>query len=83
MIHVSVVIPLHNPPTEHLGPTLEALRRQTLPSTEWELILVDNRSRVPVATDTTAWHPHGQVIRKEVPGLDSPLAWTPWATGRW
>lgn len=69
MIQVSVIIPLYNPPPEHLGPTLEALRRQTLPLTEWELVLVDNRSRVPVTTDTAAWHPHGKVLREETPGL--------------
>ncbi len=69
MIQVSVVIPAYNPPTEHLGPTLEALRAQTLPLTQWELVIVDNRSRVPVPTDTVAWHPHGRVIPEATPGL--------------
>ena len=69
MIHVSVVIPLYNPPPEHLGPTLDSLRAQTLPLAEWELVLVDNKSRVPIPAATAAWHPHGRVVREETPGL--------------
>lgn len=69
MIRISVTIPIYNPPAEHLGPTLAALRAQTLPLADWELVLVDNRSRVPVTADCIAWHPHGKVIREETPGL--------------
>lgn len=69
MIKISVTIPVYNPPPEHLGPTLDALRAQTLPLDEWDLVLVDNRSKVPVTPDLVAWHPHGKVVREETPGL--------------
>jgi hypothetical protein len=69
MIRLSVVIPVYNPPPEHIEPTLAALRAQTLPADEWELILVDNRSRTPVGSALVAWHPHGKVVREETPGL--------------
>lgn len=69
MIKIAVAIPVYNPPPEHIGPTLDALRVQTLPLAEWELVLVDNRSRVPVPANLAAWHPHGKVIREETPGL--------------
>ncbi|MFZ5495237.1 MAG: glycosyltransferase family 2 protein [Verrucomicrobiota bacterium] len=69
MIRISVAIPVYNPPPGHIGPTLEALRAQSLPPDEWDLVLVDNRSKVPVTPDLVAWHPHGKVVREETPGL--------------
>lgn len=69
MIELSVVLPAYNPPPEHLEPTLDALRAQTLPRAQWELVIVDNRSRTPVAEGTAAWHPHARVVREEAPGL--------------
>ena len=43
---VSVVIPTHNPRMDYLARVLEALRAQTLPREQWEIIVVDNGSRV-------------------------------------
>ena len=69
MIQISVVIPVYNPPPEHLGPTLAALQAQTLPPSDWELVLVNNLSRIPVGADLVAWHPHGKVVLEKTPGL--------------
>lgn len=68
MIRVSVVIPAYFPPPEQIGPTLAALRAQTLPLAEWELVVVDNRTVPPLAPDLVAWHPAGRVLREEKPG---------------
>ena len=46
---LSVVIPACNPGMRHFGIVLEALRNQTLPKNRWELIVVDDASRVPLA----------------------------------
>ncbi|MFM8886466.1 MAG: glycosyltransferase, partial [Chthoniobacterales bacterium] len=46
---VSVVIPTHNPRVDYLARVLEALRGQTLAKRLWELVVVDNGSRVPLA----------------------------------
>lgn len=43
-VFVSVIIPTHNPHAERLGRTLKALKDQTHPVNNWELILVDNAS---------------------------------------
>ena len=45
---VSVVIPTHNPRMDYLPRVLDALRGQTLPHEQWELVVVDNASRVPL-----------------------------------
>jgi glycosyltransferase involved in cell wall biosynthesis len=45
---LSVVIPACNPGMRHFQIVLEALRDQTLPKDRWELIVVDDASRVPL-----------------------------------
>ena len=45
---VSVVIPACNPGMRHFRIVLEALRDQTLAKDRWELIVVDDASRVPL-----------------------------------
>lgn len=65
---LSVVLPTHEPRPEFLAETLAALRRQTLPSSEWELIVVDNASRRPLAPDRH-WQPNGRTIREPRLGL--------------
>jgi len=47
-VKVSVVIATHNPRADYLRRTLEALRGQTMPREQWELVVVDNSSRVPL-----------------------------------
>lgn len=47
-VAVSVVIPTHNPRVDYLARVIEALHGQTLPREHWELVVVDNGSRVPL-----------------------------------
>lgn len=65
---ISVIIPAHNPRPEFLHRTLEALRAQTLPFAQWELLLVDNASNPPLASDLS-WHPHARILREPKLGL--------------
>jgi glycosyltransferase involved in cell wall biosynthesis len=51
---VSVVMPTHNPRMDYLRRVLEALRVQTLPREQWELVVIDNNSRVPLRVDAGA-----------------------------
>lgn len=44
LLDVSVVIPAHNPHRGRLDEVLGALRRQTLPLSAWETLLIDNAS---------------------------------------
>jgi hypothetical protein len=46
---MSVVIPTHNPRMDYLARVVDALRGQTLSKDLWELVIVDNGSRVPLA----------------------------------
>ncbi len=63
---VSVLIPTYNPRLDNLQLVLDALRAQTLPAAEWELIVVDNGSDSPVAGRIDlSWHPHGRCVREE------------------
>ena len=67
---LTVLIPTHNPQADLLGRVMAALQAQTLPRTEWELIVVDNASNSLLAPrlDVT-WHPTGRVLREEKLGL--------------
>jgi len=60
---VSVVIPAHNPPAAHFQRVLEALRAQTLLLQEWELIVVDDGSRVALADSVdVSWHQNARIV---------------------
>jgi glycosyltransferase involved in cell wall biosynthesis len=67
---LSVVICAHNPRRDYLDRALGALRKQTLDKEQWELLLIDNASREPLAPawDLT-WHPQARHVREENLGL--------------
>lgn len=68
--HLSVIICAHNPDAGRLQRVLDSLRRQTLPDTGWELLLIDNASREPLASCfDLSWHPRARVCREERLGL--------------
>ncbi|MGA2852681.1 MAG: glycosyltransferase, partial [Verrucomicrobiota bacterium] len=50
MLEISIIICTHNPREDYLRRVLEALRAQTLPARDWELLLVDNASEKPLAS---------------------------------
>ena len=67
---ISVIVCTHNPRADYLPRVLAALRAQTLPLTDWELLLVDNASREPLAGRIDlAWLPHARHLREEKTGL--------------
>jgi glycosyltransferase involved in cell wall biosynthesis len=69
-MQLSVVIPTFNPRPDYLRRVLESLRRQTVPPSEWELLIVDNGSAPPVAGKVDlAWHPHARLVTEETLGL--------------
>ncbi len=59
---LSVVICTRNP-RPCLGRVLEALRAQTLPLDQWELLVVDNASAIPVENRfDISWHPNAKHV---------------------
>lgn len=69
-IKLSVIICTHNPRKDYLDRALEALRNQTLPMEEWCLILVDNASDTPVASQwDLGWHPNSIQLHEPRPGV--------------
>jgi len=62
---LTVVICTYNPQVDYLNRTLAGLRAQSLPTSDWELILVDNASAEPVAGRfDLAWHPRGRIVEE-------------------
>jgi glycosyltransferase involved in cell wall biosynthesis len=70
-MYVTVVIPTHNPDEGRLQRTLEGLKTQSLPSTQWEIVLVDNASTPPLDAAAFAAVPLGnlRVVREPQLGL--------------
>jgi glycosyltransferase involved in cell wall biosynthesis len=67
---VSVVTCTHDPRVEYLTRVLDALAAQSLPLSQWELILVDSASKKPLLTRVDlAWHPRARCVREDEPGL--------------
>lgn len=67
---LSILLCTHNPRPDYFAATMQALRAQTLPTTEWELLVIDNASapgREP--SPDLSWHPGARLIREEKLGL--------------
>jgi glycosyltransferase involved in cell wall biosynthesis len=70
MTPLSVIICSHNPKPDYLQRVLGALAAQTLPPSQWALLLIDNASQRPLATSCDlSWHPRARVIREDALGL--------------
>jgi len=70
MTRLSVIICTHNPKPDYLKRVLRALAAQTLPTGQWELLLIDNASRLPLAPQhDLSWHPNVQSLREDELGL--------------
>jgi hypothetical protein len=66
----TVCICTHNPRADYLQRTLKSLEGQTLPRERWELFVIDNASKVPLAGQwDLSWHPHARHIREDELGL--------------
>jgi len=67
---LSVLICAHNPRVDYLDRVLQALKAQDLPPSEWELLLIDNASSVPLRkTCDLSWHPYARCIIENEVGL--------------
>jgi len=70
MLSISVIICTHNPRLSYFRRVLESLQAQTLPSTEWELLIVDNASDRPVRQEIKLdGHLDARYVREEKVGL--------------
>jgi len=65
---ISVILPTYNPDLNRLWKTLAGLQQQTLPTQDWELIIVDNNSSNPLSVSLD-WHPNYKVITESKQGL--------------
>lgn len=60
---LSVILCTHNPRPDYIQRVVAALRAQTLGVDQWELLVVDNASTVPVSSLVDlSWHPHGRHV---------------------
>jgi glycosyltransferase involved in cell wall biosynthesis len=69
-MEISVIVCTHNPRPNYLRRVLDALQAQTLPKQQWELLLIDNASKEPLAEKwELSWHPNARHIREDELGL--------------
>ena len=68
VLEASVIICAHNPRSDYFARVLNSLRSQTLPLNKWELLIIDNASKVPLARHWhISWHPMVRhIVEKEI-----------------
>jgi hypothetical protein len=70
VLQASVIICAHNPRSDYFARVLASLRDQTLPLDNWELLIIDNASKMPLAPDWhISWHPTARHIVESEVGL--------------
>jgi GT2 family glycosyltransferase len=70
MLALSVIVCTHNPAPAQLQRVLDALAAQTLPQTQWELLVIDNASDDALAPRfALGWHAHARHLREDTLGL--------------
>ncbi|MCR8560180.1 glycosyltransferase family 2 protein [Mucilaginibacter sp. BJC16-A38] len=70
MISISVIIATYNPDKNRLNRTLDGLRKQNLPVSNWELIIIDNNSTNDMlSTADLSWNPAAKVLAESRQGL--------------
>ncbi len=70
MTRLSVIICTHNPKADYLQRVLDALAAQSLPASQWDLLLIDNASDASLAGQfNLAWHPRARSVREDTLGL--------------
>lgn len=69
MIKISVIICTYNPREDYLRRVLAALRKQTLSMENWELLIIDNASKIPVRERfDVSWCLNGRHLQEDKPG---------------
>jgi glycosyltransferase involved in cell wall biosynthesis len=67
---ITVIICTHSPRADYLQRTLSALKKQSLPKDQWELLLIDNASAEPLDDKwDLSWHPNARYILEGELGL--------------
>jgi glycosyltransferase involved in cell wall biosynthesis len=70
MFSITVIIPSYNPVLTSIEAVLNSLKKQTLPLTAWELIIIDNNSNNQVLqTIDLTWHPNAKLVSEPKQGL--------------
>jgi hypothetical protein len=70
VLQASVIICAHNPRSDYFARVLASLRDQTLPLDNWELLIIDNASKMPLAADwDISWHPTARHIVESELGI--------------
>ena len=70
VLQASVIICAHNPRSDYFARVLDSLRSQTLPLNKWELLIIDNASKVPLARHWhISWHPMVRHIMESEIGI--------------
>ena len=69
-LDLTIVICTHNPRADYLERVIDGLKAQTLPRSQWELLVIDNASAEPLAGRVDlAWHPAARHVRETELGL--------------
>lgn len=66
----SVIICSYNPKMAYLSRVLDALKNQTLGYKNWELLIIDNNSKIPISNRVDiSWHPNSKILLESKQGV--------------
>jgi len=69
-VKISAIICTYNPRADYLLRVLSALKRQTLPQTDWELLVVDNCSEPPIrGRIDISWCTNARILEEKRQGV--------------
>ena len=68
-MRLDLIICTYNPDFEFLQRAVDGLKQQTLDSSEWGFLIVDNSSKTPIVSSFVDWHPNGKLVVETELGL--------------
>ena len=69
---LTVIVCAHNPRKDYFHRMTDSLRKQSLSSEHWELLVVDNASQIRLADVwDLSWHPNGRHVQEPKLGLSN------------
>lgn len=66
---ISIIICTHNPNYNYLQKTFDAIKKQSFPNEEYEVVVIDNGSTPPVLNQCFSFPSNTRIVKESMPGI--------------